>query len=159
MITILQCLCSQAFQRDSPLAVDLSTAILALSENGDLQRIHDKWLSTSDCSSQDDSIESNRLNLRSFWGLFLICGIACVAAVIMFFIKLCLQSVKYPGEANGEGPIESSPSERRPSRLPRIKDLLTVFDKKEAIVKDAINKTKSDKRLDNGHSSDGFPSD
>ncbi|KAM0943830.1 putative periplasmic binding protein-like I [Dioscorea sansibarensis] len=148
-----------AFPRDSPLAVDLSTAILALSENGDLQRIHDKWLSTSDCSSQDDSIESNRLNLRSFWGLFLICGIACVAAVLMFFIKLCLQSVKYPGEANGEGPIDSSPSERRPSRLPSIKNLLTVFDKKEAIVKDAINKTKSDKRLDNGHSSDGFPSD
>ncbi|KAK6141169.1 hypothetical protein DH2020_025087 [Rehmannia glutinosa] len=34
-----------AFQRDSPLAIDLSTAILQLSENGELQRIHDKWLS------------------------------------------------------------------------------------------------------------------
>jgi ionotropic glutamate receptor len=33
-----------AFPRDSPLAVDLSTAILQLSESGDLQRIHDKWM-------------------------------------------------------------------------------------------------------------------
>ncbi|RYR78988.1 hypothetical protein Ahy_A01g003846 [Arachis hypogaea] len=32
---------------DSPLAIDVSTAILKLSENGDLQRIHDKWLTRS----------------------------------------------------------------------------------------------------------------
>ncbi|MCL7023811.1 hypothetical protein MKW94_000673, partial [Papaver nudicaule] len=38
-----------AFPRDSPLTVDMSTAILTLSENGDLQRIHDKWLSRSAC--------------------------------------------------------------------------------------------------------------
>ncbi|KAE8680966.1 hypothetical protein F3Y22_tig00111356pilonHSYRG00021 [Hibiscus syriacus] len=41
-----------AFQRDSPLAVDLSTAILRLSENGELQKIHDKWLINSECSIQ-----------------------------------------------------------------------------------------------------------
>ncbi|XP_077246921.1 glutamate receptor 3.3 isoform X2 [Tasmannia lanceolata] len=63
-----------AFPRDSPLAVDLSTAILTLSENGDLQRIHDKWLTRSDCSSQTTDLESDQLHLKSFWGLFLICG-------------------------------------------------------------------------------------
>ncbi|KAH1043846.1 hypothetical protein GYH30_025595 [Glycine max] len=38
----------QAFPRDSPLAIEMFTAILKLSENGDdLQRIHDKWLTSS----------------------------------------------------------------------------------------------------------------
>ncbi|GFY87745.1 glutamate receptor 3.6 [Actinidia rufa] len=41
-----------AFPRDSPLPVDMSTAILKLSEDGELQRIHDKWLMRSACSSQ-----------------------------------------------------------------------------------------------------------
>ncbi|PQQ17949.1 glutamate receptor 3.4 isoform X2 [Prunus yedoensis var. nudiflora] len=41
-----------AFQKDSPLAVDLSTAILQLTENGDLQKIHNKWLSHDECSIQ-----------------------------------------------------------------------------------------------------------
>nr|6R85_A Chain A, Glutamate receptor 3.3,Glutamate receptor 3.3 [Arabidopsis thaliana]6R85_B Chain B, Glutamate receptor 3.3,Glutamate receptor 3.3 [Arabidopsis thaliana]6R88_A Chain A, Glutamate receptor 3.3,Glutamate receptor 3.3 [Arabidopsis thaliana]6R88_B Chain B, Glutamate receptor 3.3,Glutamate receptor 3.3 [Arabidopsis thaliana]6R88_C Chain C, Glutamate receptor 3.3,Glutamate receptor 3.3 [Arabidopsis thaliana]6R88_D Chain D, Glutamate receptor 3.3,Glutamate receptor 3.3 [Arabidopsis thalian len=39
-----------AFPRDSPLAIDLSTAILELAENGDLQRIHDKWLMKNACT-------------------------------------------------------------------------------------------------------------
>ncbi|KAF3337044.1 glutamate receptor 3.5-like protein [Carex littledalei] len=57
-----------AFQRDSPLVVDLSTAILTLSENGELQRIHDQWLnSNGGCSSENTDIESNRLSLSSFW--------------------------------------------------------------------------------------------
>ncbi|KAJ0098236.1 hypothetical protein Patl1_29290 [Pistacia atlantica] len=62
-----------AFPRDSPLAVDMSTAILHLSENGDLQRIHDKWLLKSACSSQGTKHEVDQLHLNSFWGLFVMC--------------------------------------------------------------------------------------
>ncbi|KAL6317605.1 hypothetical protein AAG906_030358 [Vitis piasezkii] len=76
------------FPRDSPLAVDMSTAILALSENGDLQRIHDKWLATSACSSESTEIESDRLHLKSFWGLFLICGLACFVALVIYFFQI-----------------------------------------------------------------------
>lgn len=43
----------KALPRDSPLATDMSTAILALSENGELQNIHDKWLSRKACGSGD----------------------------------------------------------------------------------------------------------
>ncbi|XP_015576348.1 glutamate receptor 3.6 isoform X2 [Ricinus communis] len=74
-----------AFPRDSPLAVDMSTAILKLSENGDLQRIHDKWLTRSACSSTSTKLEVDRLQLRSFWGLFLICGNTTSARVQSFF--------------------------------------------------------------------------
>jgi glutamate receptor, ionotropic, plant len=71
--------------------VDLSTAILALSENGELQRIHDKWLNTGDCTADNtEFVDSNQLRLESFWGLFLICGVACVLALLIYFgIMLC----------------------------------------------------------------------
>jgi ionotropic glutamate receptor len=71
----------QAFPRDSPLAVDLSTAILTLSETGDLQRIHDKWLTSGSSASPSDDLEYERLQVHSFAALFLICGVACVLAL------------------------------------------------------------------------------
>ncbi|XP_051145507.1 glutamate receptor 3.2-like [Andrographis paniculata] len=71
-----------AFPRDSPLALDMSTAILNLSENGELEKIHDKWLKTRTCgqASSDDS----QLQLRTFSGLFIICGIACLLALVVY---------------------------------------------------------------------------
>lgn len=74
-----------AFPRGSPLAVDFSTAILKLQDNGDLQRIHDKWLTKSACRSQDTKLSVDRLKLRSFWGLFLLSGVACAFALILYF--------------------------------------------------------------------------
>ncbi|KAG6701748.1 hypothetical protein I3842_07G001600 [Carya illinoinensis] len=56
-----------AFPRDSPLAIDMSTAILTLSENGGLQRLHDKWLTRSACSSEGTKQGVDRLQLQSFW--------------------------------------------------------------------------------------------
>ncbi|KAJ4965234.1 hypothetical protein NE237_017083 [Protea cynaroides] len=79
-----------AFPRDSPLAVDLSTAILRLSEKGDIQRIHDKWLTGKTCSSQPDT-QSDWLPLRSFSGLFLICAIACFVALFIYFMSMIRQ--------------------------------------------------------------------
>ncbi|KAB1201752.1 Glutamate receptor 3.3 [Morella rubra] len=61
-----------AFPRDSPLAIDMSIAILKLSENGELQKIHDKWLARKACMSEGAKEEVDRLPLKSFWGLFLI---------------------------------------------------------------------------------------
>ncbi|KAE8057422.1 hypothetical protein FH972_014117 [Carpinus fangiana] len=89
-----------AFPRDSPLAVDMSTAILQLSENGDLQRIRDKWLMRSTCSLETTEIESDQLQLKSFWGLFLICGIACFVALFIFFLQIMLKLCRTaPAEA------------------------------------------------------------
>ncbi|EMS53869.1 Glutamate receptor 3.3 [Triticum urartu] len=75
-----------AFRRDSPLQVDLSTAILSLSENGELQRIRDKWVKTGDCTTDNSEfVDSDQLRLESFFGLFLICGVACVLALLIYF--------------------------------------------------------------------------
>ncbi|KAH0469663.1 hypothetical protein IEQ34_001221 [Dendrobium chrysotoxum] len=99
-----------AFPRDSPLAVDMSIAILRLSENGDLQRIHDKWLMRSSCSSENSEIESNRLQLRSFWGLFAICGVACFLALLIYFIMIIRQFLLHFSQQAPETPEGSSRS-------------------------------------------------
>nr|CAD1832130.1 unnamed protein product [Ananas comosus var. bracteatus] len=137
-----------AFQKDSPLAVDLSTMILTLSENGELQRIHDKWLVHKGCNSDNTDIESNRLSLKSFWGLFLICGLICVLSLILFFIRICWQYSQYsstaePGNSAGTPNGETLP--RRMSNLKSFKDLIQFVDKKEEEVKKAIKSRLSDK--------------
>ncbi|KAL1540608.1 glutamate receptor 3.3-like [Salvia divinorum] len=114
-----------AFPRDSPLAIDLSTAILTLSESGDLQRIHDKWLTTSTCSSDNTELESDRLHLKSFWGLYLLCGMACLLALLVYFIQIIN---RYRQAARGE--VASSEGS---SRSKRIQTLLSLIDEKEDI--------------------------
>ncbi|CAL5092211.1 unnamed protein product [Urochloa decumbens] len=143
-----------AFQRDSPLAVDLSTAILTLSENGDLQRIHDKWLSPGTCDAQSTSdVAADRLNLSSFWGLFLICGVACFVALLVYLARILCQFCDYHHDTNGAGDQEGLSPEmerslRRPARLRSIRDLMSFVDMKEAEVKRAIRSRSGERRLD-----------
>ncbi|ESW21964.1 hypothetical protein PHAVU_005G114800 [Phaseolus vulgaris] len=137
-----------AFQRDSPLAVDMSTAILQLSENGDLQKIHDKWLLKQDCSTQENNVDLNKLSLSSFWGLFLICGIACLLALIAFFTRVLCQYTKFspeheqhdeeisPVRPKGKGPFGTTNS---------FRNLIYFVDKKEKEIKEIL-KQKSKKR-------------
>lgn len=62
----------------------MSTAILKLSENGELQRIHDKWVTNKMCSPTEEKLEYERLHLSSFWGLFLISAVASVLAILVY---------------------------------------------------------------------------
>jgi ionotropic glutamate receptor len=127
--------------------VDLSTAILTLSENGDLQRIHDKWLSPGQCaSSQGPDVAADRLNLSSFWGLFLISGIACFIALLIFFTRILCQYDKY-NQGVDDATEEECPV-RRPERIRSIRDLMTFVDMKEEEVKRTIRRKCSDDRRD-----------
>jgi glutamate receptor, ionotropic, plant len=132
--------------------VDLSTAILTLSENGDLQRIHDKWLNPGTCSSQSTDVGADRLNLSSFWGLFLISGVACFVALLIYFARILCQFCEYHdgGGNEGEGGVFPDPerSLRRPARLSSIRDLMSFVDMKEAEVKRAIRSRSGERRLD-----------
>lgn len=110
-----------AFPRDSPLAVDLSTAILSLSENGDLQRIHDKWLIRSGCSTDTSELDSDRLHLKSFWGLFLICGIACFIAIFIYFCQVFRRFRN----------VDRSTIDSDGSRSRRLQTLLSIIDEKK----------------------------
>nr|GMC62348.1 glutamate receptor 3.6-like [Ipomoea batatas] len=119
-----------AFPKDSPLAVDLSTVILKLSENGELQRIHDKWLLRSACTSQNTKLEVNRLELKSFSGLFFMCAFACLLALLVYVVMVIRQFMQYYAEPEPE-PSSSVSS----SRSARLQTFLSFVDEKESSVK------------------------
>ncbi|XP_010548172.1 PREDICTED: glutamate receptor 3.1 isoform X2 [Tarenaya hassleriana] len=133
-----------AFPRDSPLAVDLSTAILSLSESGQLQKIHDKWLSKSNCSDPQDSqlANSEQLNLHSFWGLFLVCGIVCSIALFIYFGKIVHDFCQHVPEES----IDSA----RTSPSKTLQTFLAFVDEKEEEVKRRV-KRKRDDTCSNDH--------
>lgn len=108
----------------------MSTAILKLSENGDLQRIHDKWLLRSACTSQTTKLEVNRLKLKSFSGLYLICGLACFLALAVYFIFVTHQFRQHHTE-----PGPPSSSTRRSTRSKRLQRFLSFVDEKEDLAK------------------------
>ncbi|CAN6200763.1 unnamed protein product [Urochloa humidicola] len=155
-----------AFQRDSPLAADLSTAILQLSESGQLQRIHDEWFTRPSCSSDDSEVGATRLGLGSFWGLFLVCALICLFALLIFFIRICWQYSKYSSsEAAGEpsaadaaaaaaAAADAVERQRRPSRLGSFKELMQFVDKKEEEVRRTMKRRSSEKDNQAAGSSD-----
>ncbi|EOY15322.1 Glutamate receptor 3.3 isoform 4 [Theobroma cacao] len=122
------------------VAVDMSTAILALAENGDLQRIRDKWLLQSTCSLESTEIESNRLHLSSFWGLFLICGIACFIALFIYFLQILRQLRRVP-------PPESASTGQGSLRSGGLQRFLSLMDEKEDQSKSGQKRRKIEKSL------------
>ncbi|KAF5949997.1 hypothetical protein HYC85_011990 [Camellia sinensis] len=134
----------KAFQRDSPPVVDLSTTILQLLENSDLQRIHDRWISLDRCFTQANQVYANILSLISFWGLFLICGTTCFLALTIFFYKLCWQYRRYTPE-DEEQDIDELESVRPKSML-RMTSFKDFVDKKENKVMESIKQKSDSKR-------------
>ncbi|XP_004287716.1 PREDICTED: glutamate receptor 3.6 [Fragaria vesca subsp. vesca] len=127
-----------AFARDSPLSVDMSTALLKLSDNGDLQRIHDKWLLKSPCTSKGANLEVDKLELKSFSALFALCGAACVIALIIYFSMMCYQfTKKYTDRLSSSGSSTSR----------RLQTFLTFVDEKEEV--ESRSKRRSMERMSN----------
>uniref|UniRef100_A0A1J3K9Z8 Glutamate receptor n=1 Tax=Noccaea caerulescens TaxID=107243 RepID=A0A1J3K9Z8_NOCCA len=131
-----------AFQRDSPLAVDMSTAILQLSEEGKLEKIRKKWLTYShECSMQISDTEDYQITVQSFWGLFLICGIVWFIALTLFCWKVFWQWQRLRPEDSEEVRASEEGSSSRAGRSLRaasFKDLIKVVDKREAEIKDML---------------------
>ncbi|XP_047958515.1 glutamate receptor 2.8-like isoform X1 [Salvia hispanica] len=76
-----------AFPKGSPLVFDVSHEILRLKEDTDLMvRITEKWLGDEkDCPNANGALsKSQRLNLDSFKGLFLIAGVSSTLALAIF---------------------------------------------------------------------------
>ncbi|KAJ0968870.1 hypothetical protein J5N97_021747 [Dioscorea zingiberensis] len=117
-----------AFPKDSPLAADISKSIIALSENGDLQRIHDKWLTRKGCSSENKEMDSNQLHVSSFSGLFLLCGMACFIALLIHFSIITSQFIKH---YTPNDPIAA----RNTISGRSFQDFLSFFDEKEDSLK------------------------
>ncbi|PKA62215.1 Glutamate receptor 3.7 [Apostasia shenzhenica] len=120
-----------AFHRNSPLAIDMSRAILKLSENGDLQQIHKKWFCNPNCTARTArSTEPNQLHLSSFWGLFMVCGIITMAALLIFLLRAIRQFLRYRKDQQKEDEASSIPS-----FMKNINRFFDFMDEKEEAVK------------------------
>ena len=109
----------------------MSTAILKLSENGDLQRIHDKWLKGSACRSQGTKENVDRLELNSFWGLFVLCGFACLLALLLYLVQIVNQFARHYPDSEEELASSSGQS----SRSARFQTFLSFVGEKEEVAK------------------------
>ncbi|KAF2300832.1 hypothetical protein GH714_017666 [Hevea brasiliensis] len=103
------------FSRGSSLVPDVSRAILALRENGEIKKLEDEWFDNGSCSVRSDPV-SNRLGLDSFKGLFLIAGMISVLALLIYMVMIVYENRQ----------VLINP---RISMLSRILDLLTIFQK------------------------------
>ena len=77
----------------------MSTAIIKLSETGDLKRIQDLWLTSGNCAANSNNMETTQLNLSSFWGLFLVTGTASALSLVIYLSRLLLQFSRLPSDA------------------------------------------------------------
>lgn len=125
-----------AFPRDSPLAIDMSTAILKLSETGELQRIHDKWLMRSACSLEGANLAVDRIQLKSFSGIFLICGLACLFSLLVYFVLMVCQFSKHYSE--------TSDSSGRRSRSAWMQTFLSFVSENEVEVNNRSTRRQSE---------------
>ncbi|KAK4476802.1 hypothetical protein RD792_015962 [Penstemon davidsonii] len=128
-----------AFPRDSPLAMDMSTAILTLSENGELQKIREKWLSARACGLPSFE-DSEQLQLKSFWGLFLICGVACFLALLIYFFSILKKFKRYFPHQSEPHQIQST------SCSIKLQRFLSFVDEKEEHSKNKLKRKHMESR-------------
>ncbi|XP_018483109.2 glutamate receptor 2.8 [Raphanus sativus] len=113
-----------AFPKNSPMIGDVSRAILKVTQSKEMSLIENKWFNrlglASDCPGQDTAdLSSNRLTLSSFWGLFLIAGVASFLALLVF-VALFLYEHRHTLCSNSEGSIWR-----------KLKSLFIIFDAKD----------------------------
>ncbi|GLT96788.1 hypothetical protein SLE2022_143870 [Rubroshorea leprosula] len=123
-----------AFQKDSPLAVDMSTAILKLSEDGKLQQIHDKWFCNLGCPGERIiNAKINQLHLISFWGLYILSGAMALLALLVFLLRMVRQFVRYKRREMNSAPSSSISSSSHCSHI--VFNFFNFIDEKEEAIK------------------------
>ncbi|KAK0588542.1 hypothetical protein LWI29_002337 [Acer saccharum] len=126
-----------AFQRDSPLAVDISTAVLKLSEDGKLERIREDWFCKPECPWKTTHYtEAHQLRFISFWGLYLLCGTVTLVALLVFLFRTVRQFVRYKRRQMPQSVPSSSSSSTTTTRCSNvIYNFFDFIDEKEEAIK------------------------
>ncbi|KAL8090792.1 glutamate receptor 2.7-like isoform X2 [Apium graveolens] len=74
------------FQKGSPIAKDVSEAILNITETGTLKRLETTWFPpVTNCSV---SKNTGSLTIESFWGMYLISGATSTICILLFIAKI-----------------------------------------------------------------------
>ncbi|KAM7480974.1 hypothetical protein LguiB_005557 [Lonicera macranthoides] len=76
---------TMVFPKSSPLVPDVSRAVLHVTEGEKMEKIEKAWFGKqTNCPDSSTSVSSNSLGVNSFWGLFVIVGVAASFALIIF---------------------------------------------------------------------------
>ncbi|PRQ24185.1 putative periplasmic binding protein-like I [Rosa chinensis] len=110
------------FPKRSPLVPDVSQAVLNVTEGEKILNIENKWFNKQESNCQDSSnqpVSSNSLGLASFWGLFLIAGLASILALIIFIVCFLYEY------------RNMIPSDSGASRWRRLQIMFEIFNRKD----------------------------
>lgn len=112
----------QVFPKGSPLILDVSQAILNLTEGEQIMNIEDEWIQTeNNCKDPNtEKLYSSSLGLESFWILFLIAGVASILALLIFATSFLHKHKQL---------LMSSDS--RASKWNRMRTMFKIFNEKE----------------------------
>ncbi|XP_057833450.1 glutamate receptor 3.4 [Cryptomeria japonica] len=85
----------QVFPKGSLLVLDISKAILNLSESKEMQEILKRWFNSSEskCSMESDGVDSNKLGIKNFWGVFLLTGCVSFLTLVYYLCRLLYRFV------------------------------------------------------------------
>ncbi|CDP17735.1 unnamed protein product [Coffea canephora] len=73
------------FPKGSPLLPDVSRGILIITEEPEMSKFEKGWFGEQNiCPDLTTTTSSNRVDVNSFWGLFLIVGAASMLALVVF---------------------------------------------------------------------------
>ncbi|XP_010557247.1 PREDICTED: glutamate receptor 2.7-like [Tarenaya hassleriana] len=98
---------SFVFPKGSPLTDDVSKAILEVNEGEEMRQIEKKWFKNQgNCSDPTTALSSNPLSLTSFWGLFLIAGVASFLAIVVF-MAMFLYEQRHTWKQSNDAPQDS----------------------------------------------------
>ncbi|XP_059639017.1 glutamate receptor 2.8-like [Cornus florida] len=77
------------FQKGSPIATNVSEAILRLLEDGTLKRLEDEYFApSSDCSNFQTTKSNGSLSLQNFWGLYVF---YVATSTICYYSSSCIR--------------------------------------------------------------------
>ncbi|KAJ4903428.1 Glutamate receptor 3.7 [Raphanus sativus] len=134
-----------AFKRDSPLAIDMSTAILKLAETRKQKKILNKWLCKTSCPEKSgwNHPEPNQLRLKGFKGVYLFCIAISVSAFLVFVLRMIRQFVQRNERTSltPRASLSSSPTMRLREWVLGLVEF--VDEKEEAIRSDNSNNNPS----------------
>ncbi|XP_020417329.1 glutamate receptor 2.8 isoform X2 [Prunus persica] len=111
------------FPKHSPLVPDLSQAVLNVTGGEKIMNIENKWFSQeSKCEDKSTTprVSSNSLGLESFWGLFLIAGMASILALIIFLASFLYKHRHVLKQ-----------SDSRASKWRRVRAMFEIFNDKD----------------------------
>lgn len=112
----------------------MSTAILKLSEHGDLHKIHEKWFCKMGCPEERTSnSKPDQLHLVSFWGLYLSCAVVSLAALVVFLLRIIRQYARFKQRQRD---LASSSSEESGIHCSQVViNFFNFIDEKEEAIK------------------------